>query len=56
MSDLILHRILNAPRSAVYACWTTPEHMVHWFMPQLAQILPGRSDFLRILGMGQMGA
>ena len=34
MSDLILHRILKAPRSAVYACWTTPEHMVHWFMPK----------------------
>ena len=34
MSDLILHRILKAPRSAVYACWTRPEHMVHWFMPK----------------------
>ena len=34
MSDLILHRVLKAPRSAVYACWTTPEHMAHWFMPQ----------------------
>ena len=34
MTDLILHRILNAPRSTVYACWTTPEHMVHWFMPK----------------------
>ena len=34
MTDLILHRILNAPRSAIYACWTTPEHMVHWFMPK----------------------
>lgn len=34
MADLILHRILKAPRRAVYACWTTPEHMVHWFMPK----------------------
>jgi uncharacterized protein YndB with AHSA1/START domain len=34
MNDLILHRILKAPRRAVYACWTTPEHMVHWFMPK----------------------
>ena len=34
MNDLILHRILKAPREQVYTCWTTPEHMVHWFMPK----------------------
>jgi uncharacterized protein YndB with AHSA1/START domain len=31
---LTLHRILKAPRHLVYACWTTPEHMIHWFMPK----------------------
>lgn len=33
-TQLILSRILKAPRAAIYACWTTPEHMVHWFMPK----------------------
>jgi len=33
-SNLILHRILKAPRHLIYACWTRPEHMVHWFMPR----------------------
>jgi uncharacterized protein YndB with AHSA1/START domain len=31
---LVLKRVLKAPRHLVYACWTTPEHMVHWFMPK----------------------
>jgi uncharacterized protein YndB with AHSA1/START domain len=34
MNDLTLHRILKAPRALIYACWTTPAHMVHWFMPK----------------------
>lgn len=33
-TDLILHRILQAPRPLVYACWTQAEHMPHWFMPK----------------------
>ncbi len=33
-TDLILRRVLKAPRAAIYTCWTTPEHMVHWFMPK----------------------
>lgn len=33
-TDLILSRVLKAPRAAIYACWTTPEHMIHWFMPK----------------------
>ena len=33
-TELILSRILKAPRAAIYACWTMPEHMVHWFMPK----------------------
>lgn len=34
MADLHLHRILKAPRSAVWECWTNPEHIPHWFAPQ----------------------
>jgi uncharacterized protein YndB with AHSA1/START domain len=33
-TELILSRVLKAPRHLIYTCWTTPEHMVHWFMPK----------------------
>lgn len=33
-TDLILSRDLNAPRELLYTCWTTPEHLVHWFVPK----------------------
>lgn len=33
-TNLILSRVLKAPRALIYTCWTTPEHMVHWFMPK----------------------
>ena len=33
-TELILSRVLKAPRAAIYACWTTPEHMAQWFMPK----------------------
>ena len=33
-TELILSRVMKAPRHAIYTCWTTPEHMVHWFMPK----------------------
>jgi uncharacterized protein YndB with AHSA1/START domain len=32
--DLVLTRDLNAPRAVLYACWTTPAHLVHWFVPK----------------------
>jgi uncharacterized protein YndB with AHSA1/START domain len=31
--DLVLTRELNAPRDILYKCWTTPEHLIHWFVP-----------------------
>jgi uncharacterized protein YndB with AHSA1/START domain len=34
MADLHLHRILKAPRSAVWRCWTDPEHIPQWFAPK----------------------
>ena len=33
-TDLHLHRILRAPRSAVWRCWTEAEHIPHWFAPK----------------------
>jgi uncharacterized protein YndB with AHSA1/START domain len=32
--DLVLTRDLKAPRDLIYTCWTTPEHLVHWFVPK----------------------
>ena len=32
--DLVLTREINAPRDLIYTCWTTPEHLVHWFVPK----------------------
>jgi uncharacterized protein YndB with AHSA1/START domain len=32
--DLHLHRVLRAPRSAVWACWTDARHIPHWFAPK----------------------
>lgn len=32
--DLRLHRILRAPRSAVWRCWTDAEHLKPWFVPK----------------------
>ena len=33
-TDLVLSRVLRAPRAAIWACWTTPAHLVHWFVPR----------------------
>jgi uncharacterized protein YndB with AHSA1/START domain len=32
--DLILTRELGAPRDVLFLCWTTPKHLVHWFVPK----------------------
>ncbi len=33
-TDLVLHRILKAPRALVWQCWTDPAHLPHWFAPK----------------------
>jgi len=33
-TDLILTRTLNAPRALLWECWTSPEHLPHWFVPR----------------------
>lgn len=32
--DLVLTRDINAPRELLFKCWTTPEHLMHWFVPK----------------------
>ena len=28
--ELVINRLLDAPRELVYACWTEPEHLARW--------------------------
>ena len=32
--DLVLERVVDVPRELVWAAWTKPEHIVHWFAPK----------------------
>ena len=32
--DLVLTRVLKAPRRSVWRCWTEAEHLAPWFMPK----------------------
>ncbi|NNF90493.1 MAG: SRPBCC family protein [Boseongicola sp.] len=33
-TDLTFTRTLNAPRSLLWECWTTPKHITQFFMPK----------------------
>ncbi len=33
-TDLVLTRDLKAPRHLIWKCWTTPEHLMPWFVPK----------------------
>ncbi len=31
--DLVFDRMVDIPREMIWAAWTTPEHLKHWFTP-----------------------
>ncbi len=33
-TDLKLERVIDVPRELVWECWTTPEHIKHFFIPR----------------------
>lgn len=33
-TDLVLERLLDAPRDRVWKAWTTPEHLKRWWAPR----------------------
>lgn len=33
-TDLSFTRTINAPRALLWECWTTPEHIKHFFVPK----------------------
>lgn len=43
-TDLVLERILNAPRALIWECWTTPEHLKHWFVPRPHKVVACELD------------
>ena len=32
--DLVIERVVDVPHELVWAAWTKPEHIVHWFAPK----------------------
>lgn len=47
--DLVLERELAAPRALIYRCWTTPEHLMQWFVPKPHKVTACHLD-LRVGG------
>jgi uncharacterized protein YndB with AHSA1/START domain len=55
--SLVLNRTINAPRQAVFRCWTEPELMKQWFTPRPwttpvieADVRPGGSSYIIMRG------
>ena len=48
-TDLQLERVIHVPRALVWACWTTPEHIKHFFIPRPHRVVSCDID-LRIGG------
>ncbi|MHB2167771.1 SRPBCC family protein [Alsobacter sp. R-9] len=42
--DLVFSRVIDAPRAAVWRCWTEPELMKRWFTPAPWQTIHAEVD------------
>ncbi len=42
--DLVLERTVNAPAALLYECWTSPEHIPHFFVPKPHSVTHCRLD------------
>ena len=42
--DLVLTRIIDAPREKLFRCWTEPELIKQWFVPKPWTIASARTD------------
>jgi uncharacterized protein YndB with AHSA1/START domain len=42
--ELVLERVINAPKENVYRCWTDPELMLKWFTPKPWSTVKVESD------------
>ncbi len=52
-TDLVLQRTLQAPRMAIWRCWTEPKLMEHWFCPKPWYVTDVKTD-LRAGGASSM--
>jgi uncharacterized protein YndB with AHSA1/START domain len=43
--ELVLERIIDAPRTRVFEAWTKPEQMAQWFAPRLFKLVVHKMDF-----------
>lgn len=43
--ELVLTRIIDAPRARVYEAWTKPEQMAQWFAPKPFKLIIDQMDF-----------
>ena len=55
--ELVLTRLIDAPRAALYRCWTEPELLKRWFTPAPftttvaeVDVRPGGSSFIVMRG------
>jgi uncharacterized protein YndB with AHSA1/START domain len=56
-TDLVLERLLDAPRERVWKAWTTPEHLKRWWAPRPYEtpevemdLRPGGAFYTRMTG------
>jgi uncharacterized protein YndB with AHSA1/START domain len=57
--ELVLTRVLDAPRALVFEAWTDPQHLAHWWGPDgftspecEVDLRPGGALFIRMVGHG----
>ncbi len=43
--ELVLERVIQAPRDLVYDAWTQPDQIKHWFAPKPFQLVVKQMDF-----------
>ena len=43
--ELVMTRVIDAPRSRVYQAWTTPEQIAQWFAPKPFKLIIDTMDF-----------
>jgi uncharacterized protein YndB with AHSA1/START domain len=56
-NDLVIERVLDAPRDLVWKAWTTPEHLKRWWAPRpyrtsecAIDLRPGGAFYTRMTG------
>ena len=56
-TDLVIERVLDAPRALVWKAWTTPEHLRRWWAPRpyetpecAMDLRPGGAFYTRMTG------